>query len=111
MAAARWGGPRYGVRGRLGRRPPWSLLSPVVPPAFRVQVALVRSAVGVRDRVVEVAEHGLGVARGRGTGLVAGPKQVPELAARDVAVFGVPVIAGIPGHGLEGDGEAAQQVR
>jgi hypothetical protein len=63
-----------------------------------------------RDRVVEVAEHGLGVAGGRGAGLVAGTKQVPELAARDIAVFRVPVVTGIPGDRLEGDGEAAQQV-
>jgi hypothetical protein len=60
--------------------------------------------------MVEVAEHGLSVAGGRGTSLIAGPKQVPELAARGVAVFGVAVIAGIPGDGLEGDGEAAQQL-
>src|SRR5580704_6930505 len=42
VAAAGRGGPRDGVRGRLGRLPSGSLLSPVVPPAFRVQVALVR---------------------------------------------------------------------
>ena len=111
MTAAGWGGPRDGVWSRLGRAPPGSLFGPVVPAAFRVQVALVRGATGVRDRVVEVAEHGLGVASGRGAGLMAGTKQVPELAARDVAVFGVPVITGIPGDGLEGDGEAAQEVR
>ena len=61
--------------------------------------------------MVEIAEHGLGIARGRSAGLIAGTEQVPELAARDVAVLCVPVIAGVPGHGLEGDGEAAQQLR
>ena len=111
VAAAGRGGPRDGVRSPLGRLPSRSLLRAVVPPAFRVQVALVRGAVRIRNRVVEVAEHGLGVAGGCGAGLVAGTEQVPELAARDVSVFGVPVIAGVPGDGLEGDGEAAQQVR
>ncbi len=61
--------------------------------------------------MIEVAELGLGVARGRAAGLMAGTKQVPELAARYVAIFGVPVIAGVSGNGLEGDGKAAQQVR
>jgi hypothetical protein len=72
---------------------------------------MVCDLVSHRDGVVEVAEHGLGVARGRGAGLVAGAEQVPELAARDVAVFGMPVVAGVPCDGLEGHGEAAQQLR
>jgi len=105
VGAARRGGPGDGIRSRLGRLPTGRLLGAMVPTAFRVQVALVRGAIGVRNRVVQVAKHGLGIARGCGACLVAGTEQVPELATGYVAVFGVPVIAGVPGDWLEGEAE------
>jgi hypothetical protein len=75
----------------------------VVAAALEVEVALVGRALRVGDRVVEVAVEGLGVAGGGGAQLVAGSDQVPELAAGDVAVLGVPVVTGVPRQGLERD--------
>jgi hypothetical protein len=61
--------------------------------------------------VVDVAALGLSVAGGCGTGLGAGAEQVLELAARDVTLLGVPVVAGVPGNGLEGDAETTHEIR
>jgi hypothetical protein len=75
----------------------------VVATALRTQVALLSVAVGVRNGVVDVAVDRLGVAGGRGAQLVAGSDQVLELAAGDVAVLGVPVVARVPRDGFERD--------
>jgi hypothetical protein len=100
----RWSG------GGLGDGRARGLLRPVVAAAFGGEVALVGGAVGVGDGVIEVAVEGLGVAGGGGAGLVAGADQVPQLAAGHVAVFGVLVVAGVPGDGFEGDLQPLEQV-
>ena len=81
-----------------------------MPAALWVEVALIGGAVGVGDRVVEVAVDGLGVARGGGAHLVAGTNQVLELAARDVAGLGVSVVTGIPCDGFERDVQPPEQI-
>jgi hypothetical protein len=82
----------------------------MVAAALRVEVALVAWALGVRDRVVQVAVDGLGVARWGGAQLVAGTDQVLELAARDVAVLGVLVVTGVPREGFERDVQPPEEV-
>ena len=61
--------------------------------------------------MVLVAVDGLGVAAGGVAGRGAGAEQVLELAAGDVAVFGVPVVARIPGDGFQGDVQPLEEVQ
>ena len=81
----------------------------MVATAFRIHIALVRWPVRVRDCVVDIAVDGLGVAGRCGAGLAAGAEQVLELAAGDVAVFCVGVVAGVPGDGFQSDVQAAEE--
>jgi hypothetical protein len=82
----------------------------VVAAALRVEIALVGGAVGVRDGVIEVAVDGLGVARRGAAQLVAGTDKVPELAAGDVAILGVPVVARVPRERFERNIQPLEEV-
>jgi hypothetical protein len=82
----------------------------MVPAALGVEVALVGGALRVGDRVVKVAVEGLGVARRGATQLVAGADQVLELAARDVAILGVPVVARVPRERFERNVQPLEEV-
>jgi hypothetical protein len=77
----------------------------------RVALALAGGTVGVRDRVVDVAVLGLGVAGRRGAGLAAGAEQVLQLAARHIATLCMPVVTPVSSDRLEGHVHPAQQVR
>jgi hypothetical protein len=91
--------------------PAGCLLNAMVAAALRVGVALACGAVGVRDGVIDVAVLCLGIAGGGGTGLAAGVKQVLQLAAWHIAIFCMPVVAGVPGDGLEGDVQPPEEVQ
>ena len=82
----------------------------MVSAALGVGVAFVCCPVGVRVGVVNITVDGLGVTGGRGTRLVARMEQMPELAARNIAVFCVPVVTGVPGDGLQSYVQAVQEV-
>ena len=60
--------------------------------------------------MVDVAVDGLGVTGGCGARLGTGVEQVLELAARDVAVFRVPLVSGVPCDVFQGDVYAADEV-
>ena len=59
--------------------------------------------------VVQVAVAGLGAAAGGVAGRGAGADQISELAAGNVAVLGVLVVAATLGDGLGGDVEGADE--
>ena len=82
----------------------------MVAAAGRGDVAFVGGAVGVGDGVVEVVVVRVGAAAGGGAGRGAGPDQMAELAAGDVAVFRVAVVAGALGDRGDGDVQAAQEL-
>src|SRR6185437_4149339 len=74
--------------------PALGLLTAMVVPAQRGQIALARpAALVVGVGVVQVAARGAAAAARRGAGRVAGPDQVLELAAGPVAVLGSGVLA------------------
>jgi hypothetical protein len=110
VGAARRGRPDGGVGSRLGDVPAGCLLGPVVAAALGVEIALAGGAVGVGDRVVEVAVEGLGVAGRGGAQLVAGADQMPELAAGDVAALGALVVARVPRERFERNVQPLEEV-
>jgi len=63
----------------------------------------------MRCCVIDVAVDGPGEAAGRGAGRGAGADQVAELAAWQVVIFGVGVVAVAFGDGVEGEVEAAEE--
>jgi hypothetical protein len=111
VGAAGGRGPAQHAGFGLLSLPAGGLLAAVVAAAAGVGVALVGGAVGVGNDVVDVAVDGLGAAAGGGEGAGAGADEVPELAAGAVMVLAVPVVAGAPGDGLEGEVQLAQPFR
>src|ERR1700733_12488133 len=90
--------------------PARSLFRAMVSAALGAQVALVGGAFGVRGGVVQVRVDGLGLAAGCGAGVGAGADQVLELAARGVALLGVPMVAGSLGDWLDSEMQGAHEV-
>ena len=60
--------------------------------------------------MILVAVDGLGVAAGGVAGFGAGAQEVLEFAAGGVVVFGVAVVALVPGDGLGGELELAEEL-
>ena len=103
MGPAGRGGPAHDARSRFLDIPPGSLLTTMVATAGGVQIAFAGRPFRVGDNVVEVAVDGLGTAARGGAAGSPGADQVLQLAARGIAVLGVPVLAGAFGDG-PGDG-------
>src|SRR5215469_3430843 len=110
VRSAGWGVPAHDAGLRLFEAPPGGLLVPVVVSAWRADVAFAGRADWPGDGVV-----GIGVGRGpvaAGRDALGGPRldQVLDLAADDVLVGIVPVVAGAFGDRGEFDSQAAQQI-
>jgi len=76
--------------------------------ARSVEVAFIGRAVRVGDHVILVGVDGLAAAARRGARLRACADEMPQLAAGDIAQFGVLVIAGALGDPLKGARRHAQ---
>lgn len=110
MGSAGGQGPAGDAWCGLVDLPVGGLLGAMVGSAPWGEVALLRGAVGPRERVVEVGVDRLGLAARSVARRAAGTDKVPELAARGVLTFGLGVIAGACGDRGEGEVQAANEL-